>query len=188
MELLKEELRQQKNIVQQQKKEIEKLKIQNAGLLEKLNKCDTKSRHSESDSDIEIIEIDQEPQTCFTNQQISKFKQLNLRPGVEVEKIPVHDLDGFVAIVSEKDNETKVKLPKPPRVEKRKRKIKRMRNLKSNYDNFNTSSEDDLEYYNTTCTFRDKSSNNLRKLINAGKYLKSKIKAGGRLPNVVELA
>ena len=77
MELLKEELRQQKNIVKQQKKEIEKLKIQNAGLLEKLNnKYDNKSKNSESASDIEIIEIDPESKICFTSQQISKFKQL----------------------------------------------------------------------------------------------------------------
>ena len=106
---------------------------------------------------------------------------------MEVEKIPVHDLDDFVAIVTEKENQTKVKLPKSPKVEKRKRKIKRIRNPKLYNDNFNESSDADLEYYNTTCTFQDKSSNNLRKLINAGKHLKSKIKAGARLPNDVDI-
>ena len=192
MELLREELREQKMIVKQQKKEIQKLKIQNAGLLEKLSRYENKPNESDSDSDIEILES--EPVKSFSSREISKFQQLNLRSGVELDNIPVYDLENFVAIVTEKSNQTRVKLPKPPEVRKNKKRRKRassvlMVEIDSSDDNNNETSDEDLEYYKNTCKFQEnsKSSKNLRKLINAGKHLKSKIKAGARLPDGVEL-
>ena len=194
MESIKDELRLQKNIVKQQKREIEKLKIQNSGLLEKLKRYETNPSENYIDSDIEIIEIDPEPEVgrCYSKHEISKFKQLKLRSGVELDNIPVYDLDNFVAIVSEKANQIRVKLPKPPGVQKLMRKRKRapIVQLKdSDSYNINESSDDDLEYYKNTCKLKDNfgSSKNLRKLINAGKHLKSKIKAGANLPDGVEL-
>ena len=200
MEELRVELREQKHIVKEQKKEIEKLKIQNSGLLQKLKTYETQASFSSSDSDVEIIEIEIEPERSFSKQEISRFRQLNLRSGVELENIPVHDLDTFVATVTEKSNQTRVKLPKPPKLKKqRKRKKRSLRFALGDSDvTSNNNSSDDLEYYTTHCNtdrseeilrYRDKSasSQNLRKLIDAGKHLKSKIKVGAKLPDGVEL-
>ena len=194
MEDLKAELRDQKNMVKQQKKEIEKLKIQNEGLLERLRRYETKPKSIDSDSDIEILEI--EPEKFFSKQEISKFRQLNLRSGVKLEKIPVFDLDNFVATVIEKSNQTRVKLPRPPKLRKAKKRMKRSSSIvmvESDIDDTDND-DDDLDYYTTEryselLSFRENSgsSENLRKLINAGRHLKSKIKAGANLPDGVEL-